>query len=125
MDKIIFVGVGGFIGSALRYGVSVYMQKIPGSQLPYGTLFVNVLGGVLIGFIMELSLITDLISPNLRLFLVTGILGGFTTFSTFSYETMSFISEGSYMIGILNGALNLGLSLTGVIVGRIITDIIL
>lgn len=124
MQKIIFVGIGGFIGASLRYIISVNSPKFFGTQLPYGTLIVNIIGGVLIGFIMELSLLTDFISPNLRLFLTTGIMGGLTTFSTFSYETISLFTDGRYILGTLNTCLNLFLSLGGVLIGKLIAHII-
>jgi len=119
MLKILYVGIGGFIGSALRYIISIYTPKFFGTQLPYGTLIVNVAGGILIGLIMEISLATDFISPNFRLFLTTGIMGGFTTFSTFSYETINLFVRGNYILGSLNTCLNLFLSLGGVILGKL------
>ena len=124
MQKLFYVGIGGFIGTCLRYIISIYSPKLFGTQLPYGTLIVNVVGGILIGFILELSLTTNLISPNLRLFLTTGIIGGFTTFSTFSYETINLFSEGSYILGTLNTCLNLFLSLGGVLIGKFVSHII-
>ena len=124
MQKLLYVGIGGFIGTCLRYIISIYSPKLFGTQLPYGTLIVNVVGGILIGFILELSLTTNLISPNLRLFLTTGIIGGFTTFSTFSYETINLFSEGSYILGTLNTCLNLFLSLGGVLIGKFVSHII-
>lgn len=118
MIKVLYVGIGGFIGASLRYMISTSAARFLGTTMPYGTLIENVLGGFLMGFLMELSFNTELISSDMRLFLTTGILGGLTTFSTFSYETMALINEGSYMLGALNISLNLFLSLIGVVLGR-------
>jgi len=118
-QKLLFVGMGGLIGASLRYLISIYTARVLGTDFPYGTLFVNILGGFLIGFVMELSLGTDLISPNLRLFLTTGLMGGLTTFSTFGYETISLFNEGSYILGSLNAGLNLFLCLGFVILGKL------
>lgn len=120
MLNILYVGVGGFIGSALRYAVSLCAAGMLGPRLPCGTLFVNVLGGILIGLIMDTGLALGNFPPELRLFLTTGILGGFTTFSTFSYETISLFASGSYGFGALNICLNLFLSLGGVMLGKYI-----
>jgi CrcB protein len=118
MQNLLIIGIGGFVGACLRYAISSGAAKAFGSQLPYGTLVVNVAGAILIGLVLELSSSTGLISANLRLFLVTGILGGFTTFSAFSYETMALLSEGKYMLGGLNICLNVFLSLLGVVLGK-------
>lgn len=118
MQKILIVGIGGFIGASLRYLISKHSATLFGSNFAYGTLIVNIVGGLLIGFIMELSQTTELISPDLRLFLTTGIMGGLTTFSTFSYETIGYFSAGNYMLGGLNASLNLFLSLGAVVVGK-------
>ncbi|MEA4828003.1 MAG: fluoride efflux transporter CrcB [Clostridium sp.] len=123
MEKIFYVGLGGFIGAALRYIISTNSSKVFNGQLPYGTLIVNILGGILIGFIMELSSTTNIISSNLKLFLTTGILGGLTTFSTFSYETVALFSNGSYYLALLNTFLNLFLSFSGVVIGKNIVNI--
>lgn len=125
MSKVLMVGAGGFIGAILRYSVSLYMAKIGQFDIPLGTLLVNALGGFLIGAIMEFSLSTELISPELRLFLTTGILGGFTTFSTFSYETVALLSDGAYMLAFLNVVLNLFLSVFGVVLGRLVVYIVI
>ena len=119
-QKVLFVGAGGFVGSALRYLVSLAAVGLLGDRLPYGTLIVNGVGGLLAGLVMELSLASDLIPPVMRLFLMTGILGGLTTFSAFSWETMSLFSDGSWGRALLNIALNLALSLGGVALGRLI-----
>lgn len=124
MQNILFVGLGGFIGASLRYIISIHSSKLLGSQLPYGTLIVNVLGGFFIGLIMELSIKNNLIPHNLKLFLITGLMGGLTTFSTFSYETVALFSGGSYILGMLNTALNLFLSISGVLLGKLLTQFI-
>jgi fluoride exporter len=124
MEKVFYVGLGGFIGASLRYLVSTYAAKLSVSQFPYGTLIVNVLGGILIGFIMGISLKSNYIAPNLKLFLTTGILGGLTTFSTFSYETIELFNNGRYFIGFTNMFLNLFLSLLGVVLGKYISSFI-
>lgn len=120
MDKVILVGIGGFIGASLRYLISIGTTKWFGNQFPHGTLIVNIAGGLLIGFIFELYISTDLITPNMKLFLTTGIMGGLTTFSTFSYETVTLFSSGNYITGILNTCLNLFLSFGGVALGKYI-----
>lgn len=122
MQNILCVGLGGFIGASLRYIISLHSSKILGTQLPYGTLIVNVLGGFLIGVIMELSIKNNMMSQSLKLFLTTGIMGGLTTFSTFSYETVALFSGGSYILGMINAGLNLFLSISGVLLGKLVTQ---
>lgn len=112
------VGCGGFIGASLRYLISIQSAKVFGSGFPYGTLLVNILGAFLIGMLMELSLTSTLIAPNVRLFLTTGIMGGLTTFSTFSFETIELFLSGRTMSGILNVTLNLILCLVCVALGQ-------
>lgn len=117
MQRLIYIGIGGFIGAILRYIISM---KIITTQIPWGTLFVNVLGGFLIGLIMEFCLSTEYISPNLKLFLTTGVLGGLTTFSTFSYETIGLFGSGDFLNGTLNIGLNIFLCLGGVLLGQLV-----
>ena len=123
MQNIFVVGLGGFIGASLRYVITKYANNVFGGQFAYGTLIVNVIGGILIGFILELTTFTDCISPNMKLFLTTGIMGGLTTFSTFSHETITFFSNGSYFLASINIVLNLILSLLGVIGGKSISHL--
>ena len=118
--NIICVGCGGFLGAISRYIISIYTSKQFLFKIPIGTLIVNVLGGFLIGLIMELTIKNNFISPQLKLFLTTGIMGGLTTFSTFSYETIVLIKEGNILLAILNILLNLILSLLGVVLGNIV-----
>ena len=118
--NIICVGCGGFLGAISRYIISIYTSKQFLFKISLGTLIVNVLGGFLIGLIMELTIKNNFISPQLKLFLTTGIMGGLTTFSTFSYETIVLIKEGNILLAILNILLNLILSLLGVVLGNIV-----
>ncbi len=115
MLKVLYVGLGGFVGCILRYLINLLAPKLLGMQFPYATLIVNTLGAFLIGFIMTLG--ENRISPEARVFLVTGVLGGFTTFSAFSYETFSLFSAGSYGAGLLNVGLNVCLSIGGALLG--------
>jgi fluoride exporter len=96
------VFLGGGLGAALRYWLSGSVYRFMGTGFPYGTLLVNVLGCFFIGFLMALFEDRFVVQPSLRLFLTIGVLGGFTTFSTFSYETISLLREGSYLSGTAN-----------------------
>jgi CrcB protein len=119
VDKMLLAGFGGFIGSALRYWMSVMVYRNLGQDFPYGTLLVNLVGCLLIGLLMSLFEHRFVVSPNLRILLSIGVLGGFTTFSSFSYETISLIREGSYYLGMINVSLNVFLCLAGTAIGGI------
>lgn len=89
------VALGGAIGSVLRWGAVTLVARLPrGAGFPWGTLGVNLAGSLAIGFMIALAFERGQPSPTLRLFLVTGILGGFTTFSAFSWETLAMLREG-------------------------------
>lgn len=92
----LLVGAGGFAGAVARYLVALALPFI-GTGFPFGTLFVNVAGCLLIGFISELSITSSLVSPELRLLLATGFCGGFTTFSSYMYEVMSLLRDGEIL----------------------------
>lgn len=124
MQRVIYVGIGGGIGAIIRYLITKQSAGLFNCNIPLGTLIVNVLGGFFIGMIMELSVSTDFISPNLKLFLTTGIMGGLTTFSTFSYETITLMNDGRYLLGFSNIFLNLFLSLGGVILSTLLCKVI-
>ncbi len=116
MSQIAAVGVGGAFGAVVRYLVSRHVNVLFGGTFPYGTLCVNILGAVVIGFLF--SLFEYLPAPRpVRDFLTVGFLGAFTTFSTFSIETVSLMRQGDYPAAILNICLNVVLSLVMVLVG--------
>lgn len=123
LSRILIVGFGSLLGGILRYVISASSAKYFGN-FPVGTLIVNVAGGFLIGMIMEASAGVWPISADMRLFLTTGIMGGLTTFSTFSYETVSFFSEGEYLMGGANAGLNLFLALFACWLGRTVIQLI-
>ena len=99
--KLLYVVIGGGLGSLFRYLLSGVIQKQSSSLFPYGTLVVNLFGALVIGFLWELfQNIT--VSSNIRVFIFMGILGGFTTFSTFSLETFNLIKDKQYMVALTN-----------------------
>lgn len=93
---ILVVGCGGFIGSVLRYALSVLSQR-HAISFPHGTLWANLLGCLAIGVVVSLATATSSFSPLMRLFLATGICGGFTTMSSFIYELMRFVHDREYL----------------------------
>ena len=105
---ILIIGAGGFVGAVLRYLAILSMQLFKTkSSIPLGTLLVNVVGCLLIGFLAVMAENSSLISAETRNFLIVGILGAFTTFSTFGYESVSLLKDGMS----LHFALNIGLQL--------------
>ena len=111
----LYIGIGGFIGAVLRFIISGWVQRIFGSFFPYGTLSVNVLGSLLIGFLV--MLFEDMISPEWKALAITGLLGALTTFSTFSYETVVMLQEGIFLKALFNVALNVILCLFATLFG--------
>lgn len=125
MLKIFLVGMGGFFGSVFRYVLSGFFQRIPWLEtFPWGTLIVNVLGCFLIGLFGGLAEDRQLFSVELRLMLFVGLLGGFTTFSTFGFETFSFIQDGQWLSSLVNICLQIGLGLLAVWAGYISSQLI-
>jgi fluoride exporter len=94
--KILWIGMGGFCGANLRYLVQTLSADRWGSTFPYGTLIANVTGSLILGFIVTLTTQRVALSPNWRLFLTVGLLGGYTTFSSFTVETLSLIETGRW-----------------------------
>jgi CrcB protein len=91
---VLLAGLGGFIGSAGRYLVGGWIHRAwPFATLPFGTLAVNVCGCFLIGLLAGLVEVRQLFGPDLRVFLLIGLLGGFTTFSSFAYETLALLRD--------------------------------
>lgn len=89
-----FIAIGSALGGVARYLVGAFVQQRTGIAFPYGTLLINVTGSFLLGFLLRYALATPAISPELRGLLTTGFCGGYTTFSTFTYETMALLEDG-------------------------------
>jgi CrcB protein len=112
MVKIILVLLGGAVGTGFRYGLSsLVYSRIESPTFPYANLIINVSGSFAIGVLAELFNDRVLVSPAIRAALLTGLLGGYTTFSSFSYETFSLIRDGEWFRATLNavGSVLLGL----------------
>ena len=101
MSRFLLVTLGGAIGSGARYLVSTWTQTLLGATFPFGTLAVNVVGSFCICAVMHLGLAANVITPGMRLFLTTGILGGFTTYSAFDHETYRYAQQGAYALASL------------------------
>jgi CrcB protein len=111
LSRFFLVCLGGAIGTGVRYLIAIGAPRVLGTSFPYATLTVNALGSFLLGAIMHLGLATNLLSPTLRLVLATGVMGGFTTYSTFNYETLEYLREGATALAALNVAATLLLCL--------------
>jgi fluoride exporter len=121
MSGILLVGVGSLIGGVLRYGLSTWVHRfLDNPWFPYGTLAVNALGCLAIGFLAGLAESRVAFTSEVRLFLFVGILGGFTTFSSFALETFSLARDTQTVAALTNIGLQLVLCLLAVWIGNIL-----
>jgi CrcB protein len=114
--RVGLVALGGAIGSVARYGVGALAAQIFGPAFPAGTLLVNISGSFLIALVMHIALTGSAISVELRIFLTTGIMGGYTTYSSFNYETLALLNQRAYGLA--------GLNLFGTVVGCMVAGIL-
>jgi CrcB protein len=119
MGLLFSIGIGGFIGAILRFTLSGGIQKIIGSTFPFGTLFVNVLGSFIIGFLFLYFQQVNL-SVYQKSLLITGLLGALTTFSTFSLDTVLLMGQGFYMKALINVMMNVVFSVGATFLGMIL-----
>ena len=122
MKTLLFIAVGGSIGAVLRYSASLGVASVMGRGFPYGTLFVNVVGSLLIGLLSVVLLDRFNVGPEWRAAIFVGVLGSFTTFSTFSLETLNLLEQGELVAATTNVLLSIVVCLVavwfGVILGR-------
>ena len=126
MLKILtLVGIGGAIGSIARFLSSQYVQRLfISSGFPYGTLVVNIAGCLIVGIVYGLSERFNWLGPEWRIFLTTGFCGGFTTFSTFSYESVALIRDYEFFYAAMNIAVSVIIGFAATYLGISITKII-
>jgi CrcB protein len=101
MTRLLLVCAGGALGSGVRYLVGGWVAAATGASFPFGTLLINATGSFLISIVMYLGLNVGVLGPDLRLFLAVGILGGFTTYSSFNYETLALLERRAWTLGVL------------------------
>ena len=117
MIQALYVGVGGFLGALLRYGIGELLARLGARRFPLATLTVNLLGSFAIGVLLTLAYDRQTLSEGQRLLLVTGMLGSLTTFSTFSWETAELLRTGQTTTAALSVLANLALGLAAVGLG--------
>jgi fluoride exporter len=126
VDRFIYICLGGAIGTGLRYLTGTLAIRWLGVDFPYGTLIVNVVGSFLIGLIQQVGVTSPLIPETTRLFLTVGIMGGLTTYSSFSYETLRLAQLGAWGQAWVNvlvtTALCLAVCFLGIAAGRVIVE---
>jgi len=105
--RLFWVCLGGAAGTAARYWIAGWAPQALGAAFPYGTLIVNALGSFLLGLVVQIGLSGELLPTTARVALSVGVLGGFTTYSTFCYETLEYVREGEWRTGVLYAAITL------------------
>ncbi|HEX6052695.1 MAG TPA: fluoride efflux transporter CrcB [Gemmatimonadaceae bacterium] len=119
MNLIWYVALGSAAGGAARVAISTVLQQRAGTAFPIGTLVVNITGSLVLGFVLRYALGTPAISAETRALITTGFCGGYTTFSTFSYETIKLLEDGDYRRATLYAVLSVGLALAATLTGMV------
>lgn len=120
MTRLLLVALGGAIGASTRYLLGMWLQTRLGSDFPWGTFVINVTGSFLIGLVLGL-VNAGAISAEARLFLAVGVLGGYTTFSSFSYETLELLGDGNIQAFLFNALGQLVAGLLAVYLGLVLS----
>ena len=124
MTRFLWICLGGAAGTGARYLLSGWLLRAAGPGFPWGTLAVNVIGSFLLGLLMQIALATDLLSPTPRLALTVGVMGGFTTYSSFNFETLQYLLRDEWLTAFAYVAATLLVCLTagalGLLCGRLL-----
>jgi CrcB protein len=123
VQTVLGIAVAGAVGAVARYGMQSWAARLWGERFPWGTLLVNLVGCFLLGFLLEMVWRSSWTNPWLRVFLPIGLLGGFTTFSTFSYETLQNAHAGNWGVAGWNVVANLGLGLAATALGLMLARV--
>ena len=127
MERLLLICLGGGIGAGLRYLVSIVAARWFGAEFPYGTLIVNLSGAFAIGVVQQIGTESLLLPDNVRLFMTTGMMGGLTTYSTFSYETVRLMEVDAWHQAWINifvtTTICLSLCFVGMGVGRLLLSL--
>ena len=117
MNLLWYVALGSAVGGASRFALSTFVQQRASSAFPFGTLIVNITGSLILGFVLRYALASPSVSAEVRALLTTGFCGGYTTFSTFSYESIALIEDGDYRRAAIYIVLSVVLSLVATFLG--------
>ncbi len=120
MLQIVWIAIAGAMGALCRWGISRAGYALLGPGFAWGTLIANVIGCFLLGFLMHFGLISDKLSAEVRTAIAVGFLGALTTFSTFSYETVSYLEDGAWALALTNISVNLVIGLGATIAGLVL-----
>lgn len=123
LQTIFFISIGAIVGANLRYWISIWAGQRWGAQFPAGTLIINLTGSLLLGFFITVVTERLLIDPHWRVFFAIGLLGSYTTFSTYTFESVALLMAGNWLLGLVNllGSALLGAVavIAGILVGRL------
>lgn len=124
LQEVLTISLGAVFGANARYFVSRYCAKVLGPQFPYGTLIINVVGSLLVGFFVIWTTERVLVDPRWKLLVVVGFCGAFTTFSSFAFETMAYFEQGQWSLMTVNflgnNLLCLGAAVAGMAIARLL-----
>jgi CrcB protein len=122
--QYLVIGLGGFLGANARYLLNLWVAGRIGLTFPWGTLLINVSGSFIIGLFLQLMTVRTALPTEYRLFFATGFLGAYTTFSTFTYESMQLLREGEYLLAFANLGGSLALGLVAVTLGWLLGQLL-